>query len=121
MEAVVAGCALVAAADGEINPEEKRKMIGFIQHSDELKVFDLGEVIDTFNRVTDKFAFDQTLGRAEALRLTGKLRSKPDAARLMVRVCCAVGSADGQFDQDERIACRLICEELDLNPADFDL
>src|SRR3989338_9969776 len=31
MEAVVAGCALVAAADGDISASEKQKMVGFIQ------------------------------------------------------------------------------------------
>jgi tellurite resistance protein TerB len=121
MEAVVAGCALVAASDGSIDSVEKQKMVGFIQHSDELKVFDLSDVIGTFNNVCSKFEFDAEIGKAEALRMAGKLRTKPDAARLMVRVCCAVGSADGNFDQSERAACRLICTELGLNPADFDL
>ncbi len=31
MEAIVAGCALVAAADGEISSAEKLKMSGFIK------------------------------------------------------------------------------------------
>ncbi len=121
MEAVVAGCALVSAADGDISASEKQKMIGFIQNSDELKVFDLDQVIATFNSVCGKFEFDAAIGRAEALKMAGKLRGKEDAARLMVRVCCAVGSADGHFDESEKAACRSICQELRLNPADFDL
>ena len=36
MEAVVSGCALVAAADGNISSDEKQKMVGFIQNSNEL-------------------------------------------------------------------------------------
>lgn len=121
MEAVVAGCALVAAADGDISSEEKKKMIGFIQNSDELKVFELTQVIDTFNKICGKFEFDASIGQAEALKLVGALRKNPDAARLMVRVCCAVGSADGSFDVSEKAVVSQICKELGLNPADFDL
>lgn len=121
MEAVVAGCALVAAADGDINAAEKQKMVGYIQNSNELKVFDLKEVISLFQDVCQKFEFDAQIGRAEALRLVGKLRAQEDAARLLVRVCCAIGAADGDFDEAERRACRTLCVELGLNAAEFDL
>lgn len=121
MEAVVAGCALVAAADGNISSNEKQKMTGFIQNSNELKVFDLNEVIKAFTDICAKFEFDAEIGRAEALRTVCKLRDKEDAARLLVRVCCAIGSSDGHFDENERIVCRSICVELGLAPADFGL
>jgi len=121
MEAVVAGCALVSAADGEINATEKQKMIGYIQNSKELNVFDLKDVISVFQDICQKFEFDSQIGRAEALRIIGKLRKQEDAGRLLVRVCCAIGAADGGFDESERAICRVICAELNLNPADFDL
>ena len=121
MEALVAGCALVSAADGNISSSEKQRMTGFIQNSDELKVFDLNDVITSFNNYCQKFEFDTEIGKAEALRAVGKARTKPDAARLLVRVCCAIGSSDGNFDDSERAMCRIICNELGLNPADFEL
>lgn len=121
MDAVVAGCALVAAADGSISAAEKQKMVGYIQNSTELKAFDLKEVIQSFQDISGKFEFDGEIGRAEALRIVGKLRGKEDAARLLVRVCCAIGSSDGEFDVKEQAVCRTICAELGLNPADFDL
>lgn len=121
MDGVVAACALVSASDGNISSVEKQRMTGFIQNSAELKVFDLRDVIKSFNAHCEKFEFDSEIGKAEALRCIGKLRSKPDAARLLVRVCCAIGSADGDFDQSEREVCRLICKELGLDPADFQL
>jgi tellurite resistance protein TerB len=83
MEACVAGCALVAAADGSIDASEKQKMMKFIQQSNELKVFDTKDVIAVFNKVNENFEFDNEIGKAEALKVIGKLRSKPDAARLM--------------------------------------
>lgn len=121
MDALVAGCSLVSAADGNINSAEKQRMAGFIQNSAELKVFDLRDVIKMFNAFCEKFEFDAEIGKAEALRSIGKIRTKPDAARLLVRVCCAIGSADGNFDESERAVCRTICTELSLNPSDFDL
>ncbi|NLC22800.1 MAG: tellurite resistance TerB family protein, partial [Halomonadaceae bacterium] len=121
LEAVVAGCALVAAADGDISSEEKQKMAGFIKGSSELKAFDIKKVISTFNDYCGKLEFDQHIGRAEALKSIGKLRKKPEAARLLVRVCCAIGSADGDFDDDEQKVCKIICQELGLNPSEFDL
>jgi tellurite resistance protein TerB len=119
MEACVAGCGLVAAADGSIDSSEKQKMMKFIQQSDELKVFETKDVIAVFNKVTENFEFDNEIGKAEALKMIGKLRSKPDAARLMVRVCCAIGSADGDFDDKEKQIVREMCRDLNLPPEDF--
>ena len=121
MEACVAGCGLVAAADGSIDSSEKQKMMKFIQQSNELKVFDTKDVIAVFNKITEGFEFDNEIGKAEALKMIGKLRSKPDAARLMVRVCMAIGSADGSFDDKEKQVVRDICRDLNLPADDFGL
>lgn len=121
MEACVAGCALVAAADGNIDSSEKQKMMKFIQQSEELKVFDTKDVIAVFNKVAENFEFDHEIGKAEALKIIGKLRSKPDAARLMVRVCIAIGSADGNFDDKEKQMVREMCRDLGIPASDFGL
>lgn len=121
MEAVANGCALVAVADGEASSAEKMKMTGFINNSPELKVFNLTDVIKVFSDACGKFEFDFNIGQAEALKNIAKLKGKDGEARLLVRVVCAIGSADGNFDDKEKAACRLICMELGLNPADFEL
>lgn len=121
MEAVVAGCALVAAADGKIAAEEKQKMIGFLQNSPEMKVFKLDDVIASFNRHAGALEFDYQIGRIEALKTVGKMRKDPAAARLLVRVCCVIGASDGEFDMTERKVVREICGELGVDAAEFDL
>lgn len=121
LEATTASCAIVAAADGEISSAEKQKMIGFINMSPELKVFNVADVIKSFNSHCEKFEFDHQLGQAEALKVIGKIKNDPGAARILVRVACSIGASDGTFDDKEKAACRLICAELGLNPADFDL
>jgi len=121
MEAVVAGCALVAAADGDISTEEKQKMAGFISRSDELKVFDMHLVIERFNAQIESFEFDHSIGKAHALKAIGRIKSNPEAGRLLVRVCCAIGMADGDFDADEQAVVREICTELGLPAEEFGL
>ncbi|RXV64556.1 Tellurite resistance TerB [Burkholderia stabilis] len=123
MESVANACALISAADGEIKSEEKMKMIGFINNSPELKVFNLNDVIKVFSDACGKFEFDRQIGQAEALKAIGKVKGKDKdgEARLLVRVACAIGASDGNFDDKEKAACRLICLELGLNPADFEL
>jgi tellurite resistance protein TerB len=121
MEATVAACAMVAAADGTVSSEEKQKMAGFIRNSDELKHFSMTDVITFFEKVVGNFDFDAAIGKAEALKVIGRLRGNVEQARVMVRVACAIGASDGNFDQRERTVVREICVELGLNPADFDL
>lgn len=121
LEATVAGCAIVAAADGVISPDEKRKMMGFINQSEALKVFDTNEAIKLFQKYADAYDFDAEVGKAQALKAVAQLKKKPEEARLLIRVCCAIGAADGNFDDDEKAAVRDICNELGQNPADFNL
>ena len=121
MEAVVSGCALVAAADGSIDSSEKQKMAGFIERADELKHFEMRQVIEVFQKVASDFEFDHTIGKASALKAISKIKGNQDQARLLVRVICAIGAADGDFDAQERAVAAEIARELGLNPADFDI
>ena len=121
LEAVVAGCVIVAHADGTAKPEEKQKMMGFLRTNDSLSVFDVNEVIELFEKYSKSFEFDFAIGEANTLQTVAKLKGKDAEARLMVRVCCAVGASDGDFDEHEKNAVRKICNELGLNPKDFDL
>ncbi len=121
LEGVVAGCTLVAYADGIVQPEEKQKMMGFMRNSDALAVFDSGDIIKLFNKFSSRFEFDRAIGEADALQAVGKIKKNESESRLLVRVCCAVGASDGNFDSMEQEAARKICRELGLDPAEFDL
>lgn len=121
LEAVVAGCALVAAADGTINAKEKETMAGFIQRDEALKIFDMPQVIASFNKFVGNFEFNAAIGKAEALRAISKIKANPEAARLLIRVYSAIGMADGDFSDSEKVVIREICTELGLTPSDFGL
>lgn len=120
-EGVIAGCTLVAHADGQVKPEEKQKMIGFLKNNDMLSAFDTGRAIALFEKYAGRYAFDRAVGEMDCLAAVGKLKGKPTEARLLVRVCCVIGAADGDFDDSERQSVRKICRELELEPAEFDL
>lgn len=121
LDAVVAGCAVVAVADGTIDTEEKQKMGGFIGRSEQLKAFNVSEAIERFNHFAGNMEFDVMIGKQEALRTIAKFKSKPEAARVIVGVCCAIGAADGDFDDQEKAAVRDICNVLGLNASEFGL
>ncbi|GGD87112.1 tellurite resistance TerB family protein [Paenibacillus nasutitermitis] len=121
MDAVVAGCAVVAYADGKVDAEEKNKMAGYINLSEELKVFDMGDVINRFNFYIGNYEFSREIGKQEALKAIAKFKSKPEVGRVIVGVCCAIGAADGDFDMQEQAVVRDICNVLSLNPGEFSL
>jgi Uncharacterized proteins involved in stress response, homologs of TerZ and putative cAMP-binding protein CABP1 len=118
-EGLVAGSALVAMADGIIEPSEREKLIDYFRTSQEMRGININEVDSRFNYYIQRIQSDRLLGKAEALRAIGKLASKPDAARLVVRLCCAIGFADGEFAPVEKKVVEEICREVHLDPREF--
>ncbi|HBV89327.1 MAG TPA: tellurium resistance protein TerD [Desulfosporosinus sp.] len=118
-EALVAGSALVALADGVIETSEREKLIDYFRTSQEMRGINIHEVDSRFNYFVQRIQSDRMLGKAEALRTIGKLASKPDAARLVVRLCCAIGFADGEFAPVEKQVVEEICREVRLDPREF--
>jgi tellurite resistance protein TerB len=121
LDALMAGCAYIAAADGTITPDEKAKMVGLVKNSSIVSVFDSGDAIKSFNKFAEKLEFDAGVGKSEVMLAVGKVRKNPDLARLVIRSCIIIAGADGNFDDHERAAVRAICLELGQSPADFDL
>lgn len=121
LQAMMAGCAYVAAADGEITPAEKQKMQGLVRNSSITSVYDGDEAIKIFNEFAGKFAFEFEAGKSDALMAIGKMKGDPAVARMIIRGCIIIGGADGNFDDYEKAVVREICRELGQPPADFDL
>ncbi|MCX7746461.1 MAG: TerD family protein [Clostridia bacterium] len=118
-DALVAAAALVTAADGRIQPAERDRLINYFRTSDVMRGMDIGRVIQRFDYFIYKLQTDFMMGKAEALSAVGRLRDKPDAARLVVRLCVAIGFADGEFSSIEKNMVHEICREAYLNPAEF--
>lgn len=121
LNAMMAGCAYVAAADGKIEPEEKQKMANLVRNSSVTSVFDASEAIKIFNSFAEKFEFDFQVGKSEALLAIAKIKGDSGVARLIIRGCIIIGGADGDFDASEKAVVREICRELGQDPSEFDL
>ena len=85
-KASMAMCALIAAADGTITADERRKTAGFIGSNEALKVFEPSELQDHFTFYASKLEKDYEFGKVEAIATIGKLKSKPEAARAVIQV-----------------------------------
>ncbi|SLM29398.1 Tellurite resistance TerB [Desulfamplus magnetovallimortis] len=120
-DGTMAVCALVAAADGTIDPDERRKTASFISSNDTLAVFDVSQLQSTFNSFCDKLTKDFDFGKIDLLQVISKLKKTPPQARAAIQVGIIIGNADGNFDAEEKKVVREICQSLDIDPSDFDL
>ena len=118
-EATMSMCALIAAADGSISADERRKVAGFIASNDSLKVFQPSDLKTRFDKYCDKLSQDYDFGRIEAIQAIGKLRSKPDQARAVIQLGMIIGGADGNFDESEKVQIRDAARAVSLDPAEF--
>lgn len=118
LDAIVSGSAMIAFADGEVSAEEKQKLLGYIRNSEQLSVFDTDKVIESFNKTTQRFEFDNSIAVGETLQKIAPFKGKPEAL-LIVQVCVAIANADGNFDASERKAVEQICAALELDSKSF--
>jgi len=121
MEGIVAGCALVAYADGWVTDVEHDRMISLIRGFEPIATFGIADVIATFETVTARFVVDHTHGEAAALKAVARVKGAAKYPSLLVKTCCAIAAADGGFDAEERNAVIRICKVLGLDPATFDI
>ena len=121
LEGIVAGCALVAYADGWVTDEERVRMLGLIRGFEPIAAFGLSDVETTFAAVTGRFVDDQEEGERAAIAAVTRVKGAERYPALLVETCCAIAAADGGFDEEERVAAIRICNVLGLDPAEFGL
>lgn len=120
-EALVSACALVAQSDGWVTPDETRRVSERMRTLAALDVFGVEDVIEAFEARIAEFNEDPDRARAISEASIRRLREKPAAARAVAAAACAVASADGGFDAEEREAILRLCAILILSPQDLDL
>ena len=120
-DASMAMCALVAAADGDIDAEERKKTAGFITSNDTLKVFAAADLKDKFDFFCNKLEADYDFGKIEAIQALSALKGKQDQARACIQLGIIIAGADGDFDADEKQAIKEACNAVGILPSEFDL
>jgi tellurite resistance protein TerB len=120
-DASMAICALIAAADGSIDAEERRKVAALIGTNEVLQNFPADQLQAKFNEYCDKLTADFDFGKVSVIQEIGKVKKKPDEARAVIQIGIIIGGADGNFDEHERGVVRDMCFAVGISPAEFDL
>ena len=116
MEAMVAGCAIVAFADGEAVPAERRRVLAQLRSHILLSLFPHDRVAAEFDAHADAFDRAPAQARAAALRLVAPLAPHPRLARVVLRACLDVTVADGVVHPGEVKAVSMVRDALGLGP-----
>ncbi|UED85233.1 tellurite resistance TerB family protein [Streptomyces profundus] len=120
-DASMAICALVSAADGQVDPAERRRVSQLITSNEVLQNFEANDLQRRFDGYLDQLIADFELGKVGVLQEIGKAKKKPAEARAVIQIGIVIGGADGDFDAAERDLVRQACHTLGLPPAEFDL
>ncbi|MGA5452752.1 tellurite resistance TerB family protein [Streptomyces phaeochromogenes] len=120
-DASMAMCALVAAADGTIDPSERRRVAQLIATNEVLQNFDATDLQRRFDENLSKLTADFDFGKVSVLQEIAKAKKKPAEARAVIQIGIVIGGADGDFDKTEQAIVREACFALDLPPHEFDL
>ncbi|MFD5814496.1 tellurite resistance TerB family protein [Streptomyces sp. NPDC059618] len=120
-DASMAMCALVAAADGSIDPSERQRVAQLIATNEVLQNFDAMDLQRRFDDNLNKLTADFAFGKVSVLQEIAKAKKKPAEARAVIQIGIVIGGADGDFDKTEQAVVREACFTLELPPHEFDL
>ncbi|MGW0464765.1 tellurite resistance TerB family protein [Streptomyces sp. NPDC003027] len=120
-DASMAMCALVAAADGTVDPTERQRVAQLIATNEVLQNFDATDLQRRFDDNLNKLAADFDFGKVSVMQEIAKAKKKPAEARAVIQIGIVIGGADGDFDKTEQAVVREACFALDLPPHEFDL
>jgi tellurite resistance protein TerB len=120
-DASMAMCALVTAADGTVDPAERRRVATLISTNTVLQNFPADDLQRRFDGYLSKLTADFDFGKVSILQEIAKAKKKPAEGRAVIQIGIVIGGADGDFDQTERQVVREACYALDLAPHEFDL
>ncbi len=120
-DASMAMCALVAAADGQVDPAERQHVESLLLNNDVLQNFPPDHLRQRFNKHVDQLAFNFQQGKAEALQEIAKAAKKPTEARAVVQTGFVVAGADGFVAPAEEQVLREACSALGLSAQEFGL
>ncbi|WP_069173940.1 tellurite resistance TerB family protein [Streptomyces griseus] len=120
-DASMAMCALVAAADGQVDPAERQHVESLIVSNDVLRNFPPEQLRQRFDKHVDALTRDFPQGKAEAMQDIAKTLKKPTEARAVIQTGIVIAGADGDFSPAEQSVLREVCVALNLSPGEFQL
>lgn len=121
LRGVMAACAVIAAADGEVTFAERVRVDQIFETLEQLKVFDPHEAVELFNEFTDAVLESPADGHAAALAAIEPLMRDAEAGPLLLRICLAVSEADGEPSLTDQIEIVSLCSRFGVDPPDCGL
>ncbi|HZG29922.1 MAG TPA: TerB family tellurite resistance protein [Ensifer sp.] len=122
LEAVCAACALVAAADGDIEESEKRKVVSIVTgHATLGKLYQQGVIEQTaetmFRRAKD------VSGRQQLARELDDIKGRQDGATMaedVYLIALDIANADGEIEPQEDVVLKKIATRLGVDASKFE-
>ncbi|SEN67514.1 tellurite resistance TerB family protein, partial [Halomonas caseinilytica] len=111
MEAIVGGCLLIAAADGEIEQEETDKLDQLLRSNQRLQGFG-GEITQTIQRFRDQLEAGFQVGRLQILREIGDIASDREHAEEVLVNMITIAGSDGEFEDEEVVVIKEVAGKL---------
>lgn len=122
LEAVCAAAALVAAADGDIEESERRKVVSLITNHATLGKLYQSQAIEATADTMFKRAKDSS-GRQQLARELDDIKGRPNGATMAEDVyllAVDIANADGEVEPQEDAVLKKIAARLGVDPAKFD-
>lgn len=122
LEAVCAGVAIVAAADGEIEESERQKAIKIVtNHATLSKLYkqnDIEQILETmFKRAKD------ASGRQQLARELDDIKGRPDGTQMaedVYLIAADIAMADGELEPQEEVVLKKLANRLGIDPSRFE-
>ena len=118
MEAIVGGCLLIAAADGEIEPEEIENLNKQIAANPSLAHFgsDITAAMRRFDGMLDA---GYRIGKVNILREIEDVKSNPKEAEDVLMAMLTVAESDGEIEPEELTVLKEVATRLGLRLSDY--
>src|SRR6476661_4561154 len=98
-DASMAICALIAAADGTINTDERQKTTALIISNETLKIFPASELKQKFDFYCEKVTKELDFCKIGGNPGIGKINKKLGPGCAGIQICIFIGGGDGDFDK----------------------
>jgi len=118
LEAVVGGCLLIAAADGEIEDSEVKKIDSLLRTNKNLEHFG-SEITELVNRFSERLQSGYRVARAEILREIDDVKADSQQKEDVLLNMLTIAEADGEIEPEEQKELDTVAQRLGLRLADY--
>ena len=118
MEAIVGGCLLVAAADGEIEKEETAKLDQLLRSNPRLSHYG-NEITALITRFTEQLEAGFRVGRMNILREIEDIKNDPKEAEEVFVNMLTIAESDGEIEPEEQKVLEEVGRRLGLRVEDY--